>query len=59
MSDKIVSGGVFGLWSNERPDPEFTKLLNSVFSDTEEHVVSFANPYSGGESINSVYISKV
>jgi spermidine synthase len=59
MSSKIVAGGVFGLWSNERPDPEFTKLLNSVFSDTEEHVVSFPNPYSGGESINSVYISTV
>jgi len=59
MSSKIVTGGVFGLWSNERPDPEFTKLLNSVFSHTEEHVVSFANPYSGGESINSVYISTV
>ncbi|MGK0437812.1 MAG: spermidine synthase [Paracoccaceae bacterium] len=59
MSLKIVTGGVFGLWSNERPDPEFTKLLNTVFSHTEEHVVSFPNPYSGGESINSVYISTV
>jgi spermidine synthase len=59
MSGKIVEGGVFGLWSNERPDPQFTELLNSVFSHTEEHVVSFPNPYSGGESINSVYISTV
>ncbi|MFT6724155.1 MAG: spermidine synthase [Arenicella sp.] len=59
MISKIVPGGIFGLWSNERPDAEFTKLLNQVFSDTEEHVVSFANPYSGGESINSVYISTV
>jgi len=57
MKSKIVEGGVFGLWSNERPDPEFTKLLNQVFVDTHEHVVSFPNPYSGGESINSVYIA--
>ena len=59
MKRKIVDGGVFGLWSNERPDPEFTKLLDQVFSHTEEHIVSFANPYSGGESINSVYIATV
>lgn len=59
MKSKIIDGGVFGLWSNEPPDSEFTKLLNEVFSDTEEHVVRFPNPYSGGESINSVYISTV
>jgi len=59
MKNKIVDGGVFGLWSNERPDSEFTKLLNQVFRDTEQHVVSFPNPYSGGESINSVYVSTV
>lgn len=59
MKRKIIAGGIFGLWSNERPDPEFTKLLNGVFRDTEEHVVRFPNPYSGGESINSVYISTV
>lgn len=59
MKSKIVKGGVFGLWSNEPPDSEFTKLLNGVFRETEEHVVSFPNPYSGGESINSVYISTV
>ncbi|MBX2848795.1 MAG: hypothetical protein KTR16_10775 [Acidiferrobacterales bacterium] len=59
MANKIVSGGVFGLWSNELPDPEFVSLLNSVFSSTETHIVRFANPYSGGESINSVYIASV
>jgi spermidine synthase len=59
MKNKIVEGGVFGLWSNEAPDPDFTKLLNQVFRDTEEHIVAFPNPYSGGESINSVYVSTV
>ena len=59
MANKIHSGGVFGLWSNELPDPEFETLLNQVFANTESHVVSFSNPYSGGESINSVYIATV
>lgn len=59
MKNKIHQGGVFGLWSNERPDSSFTALLDSIFSHTEEHIVSFPNPYSGGESVNSVYISTV
>jgi len=59
MAAKIKPKGVFGLWSNELPDQEFIDLLDSVFESTEAHVVGFANPYSGGESINSVYISMV
>lgn len=59
MKSKILPKGVFGLWSNEMPDPKFTELLNSIFTDTREHVVRFDNPYSGGESINSVYICTV
>jgi len=59
MAAKIKPKGVFGLWSNELPDQEFIDLLDSVFESTEAHVVRFANPYSGGESINSVYISMV
>lgn len=59
MASKIKPKGVFGLWSNELPDQRFIKLLDSVFESTESHVVSFDNPYSGGESTNSVYISIV
>jgi len=59
MRNKIVEGGLFGLWSNEMPDPEFTKLLLQVFRSVDEHVVRFPNPYSGGESVNSVYIATV
>ncbi len=59
MKAKILPNGVFGLWSNELPDPNFTELLNSVFAHTDEHVVRFPNPYSGSESINSVYICRV
>ena len=59
VANKIKSGGVFGLWSNELPDQDFISLLNTVFASTEAHVVRFPNPYSGGESINSVYVSTV
>lgn len=59
MAKKIQSGGIFGLWSNELPDQTFINLLDTVFCKTESHIVRFPNPYSGGESINSVYIASV
>jgi len=57
MATKIIPGGVFALWSNDLPDDEFVSHLHKVFSDVEAEVVRFDNPYSGGESTNSVYLA--
>lgn len=57
MAAKIIPGGVFGLWSNDLPDPEFVDHLGKVFEQVKAHIVRFDNPYSGGESTNSVYIA--
>ena len=57
MAQKIHPGGVFGLWSNDPPEDEFSRLLDSVFDCTETHIVTFANPYTGGESSNTVYLA--
>ena len=59
VARKIKSDGVFALWSNDWPDDEFVELLDQVFESTQAHVVRFPNPYSGGESINTVYVSNV
>ncbi|MEA2094192.1 MAG: spermidine synthase, partial [Pseudomonadota bacterium] len=56
LADKIYPGGIFGLWSNDPPDAEFTRLLDTVFQSSESHIVIFPNPYSGGESSNTVYL---
>ncbi len=58
LADKLHPGGVFGLWSNDPPDDDFTRLLDSVFDSCEFHVVTFANPYTGGESSNTVYLAQ-
>lgn len=58
LAEKIHSGGVFGMWSNDPPDEDFCRLLESVFQSSEAHVVSFPNPYSGGESSSTVYIAR-
>jgi len=57
MAKKIHPGGIFGLWSNDPPEKEFTNLLQLVFESTESHIVSFPNPYTGGESNNTVYLA--
>lgn len=58
LADKLHPGGVFGLWSNDPPDDAFMQLLSAVFVACESHVVRFANPYSGGESTNTVYLAR-
>ena len=59
MVAKIQSKGVFGLWSNELPDSRFSNRLLEIFETVESHVIRFDNPYSGGESSNSLYIATV
>ena len=57
LADKLHPGGIFGLWSNDPPDAEFTHLLDAVFRSSESHVVTFLNRYSGGESSNTIYLA--
>lgn len=58
MAQKIHPGGVFGLWSDEPPEPEFVARLQQAFTSVETHVITFPNPYTLGESSNSVYIAR-
>ena len=57
LADKLHPGGIFGLWSNDPPDTEFIRLLDTVFQSSESHIVTFPNPYTGGESSNTVYLA--
>lgn len=55
VGSRLHPGGVFALWSDEPPDPDFQAVLARVFDAPEAHVVSFPNPYTAGESANTVY----
>ena len=57
LADKLRPGGIFGLWSNDPPDAEFTRLLDTVFQSSESHIVTFPNPYTSGEPSNTVYLA--
>jgi spermidine synthase len=50
-------GGVFALWSDDPPEPEFEGILADVFDRSEASVVRFANPLTGGYSTNTVYVA--
>ena len=57
LADKLHPGGIFGLWSNDPPDAEFTRVLDAVFRSSEAHIVTFPNRYSGGESSSTIYLA--
>lgn len=50
--------GVFALWSNDPPDARFEAALAATFALARSHVVAFANPYTGGESANTIYVAR-
>lgn len=58
LAEKIHPGGIFGLWSDDPPDGEFMRLLDRVFQSSTAHIVTFPNPYTGGESSNTVYLAR-
>ena len=57
LAASLHPGGVFGLWSNDPPDEEFSSLLDEVFVSAEFHLVTFPNPYTGGQSSNTIYLA--
>ena len=57
LAASLHPGGVFGLWSNDPPDEAFSNLLDGVFASAEFHLVTFPNPYTGGESSNTIYLA--
>jgi spermidine synthase len=59
LAGRLHPGGVFALWSDDPPDDHFVSVLDQVFATTQAVVVPFANPLTGGESANSVYVSTV
>ena len=58
LADHLHAGGVFGLWSDDPPDSDFASVLAEVFVDVEAHVVTFPNPFTEGQSANTVYVAR-
>jgi spermidine synthase len=59
LAKRLNPGGVFALWSDGAPDPEFIAVVADAFASCDAHVVTFPNFYTGGESASTVYIANV
>lgn len=57
FSEKLLPGGVFGLWSDDPPEENFMKSLSEVFATCESHIVTFHNPLQDKESASTVYLA--
>lgn len=57
MAAHLHPGGVFAMWSDEPPDPEFLQLLQTVFPSARAEIVTFPNPLLERDSASTVYIA--
>lgn len=51
-------GGVFGLWSNDRTDPDFLRRLDAVFDVARAEPVTFLNPLQDRPCTQTVYLAR-
>ncbi len=59
LTRHLHPGGVFGLWSNDPPDEEFTAVLAGVFDTARAEVVEFDNPLQRRTSANTIYLAQL
>ena len=58
LAAHLKPGGIFGLWSNDPPDPVFTARLASVFAEAWAEPVTFDNPLQGRPFTQAVYLAR-
>jgi spermidine synthase len=54
----LAPGGVFGLWSDDRPDAAFTARLAAVFAEAWAEPVTFHNPLQNRPFTQTVYLAR-
>ncbi|WP_159587392.1 spermidine synthase [Chelativorans xinjiangense] len=58
LAAHIKPGGVFGLWSNDKPDQSFVDRLSGVFTDAWAEPVTFHNPLQDRPFTQTVYLAR-
>ena len=58
LATHLNPGGVFGLWSNERPDEAFAARLIEIFAEARAEPVTFHNPLQNSEFTQTVYLAR-
>lgn len=58
LATNIKPGGVFALWSNDKPDPDFTAVLQRAFATARAEPVVFFNPLQQCDFTQTVYVAR-
>lgn len=58
IRERLRPGGIFGLWSNDRPDEAFRERLAQVFEEARAEPVTFHNPIQDAPAIQCVYLGR-
>lgn len=58
LAASLKPAGVFGLWSNARPDAGFTAILRQVFAVASAEPVTFHNPLQDRDYTQTVYLAR-
>jgi spermidine synthase len=57
LAQLLHPGGVFGLWSNDPPDAEYTAALGLAFADVRAEIVRFPNPLQDRDATATLYLA--
>ncbi len=58
LARHLRPGGVFGLWSNDRPSEAFLDTLCAAFAEGWAEPVVFQSPYDGSDIVQTVYLAR-
>lgn len=58
LAAHLKPAGVFGLWSNDRPDPRFVERLEAAFAEAWAEPVTFHNPLQDAPFTQTVYLAR-
>jgi spermidine synthase len=58
LARHLKSGGVFGLWSDDREDPGFVARLAEVFDEAWSEPVTFHNPLQDKPFTQTIYLAR-
>ena len=58
LRGRLKPGGVFGLWSADKPDDAFVQTARSAFDSLALHPISFTNPNFHGKEENWILVAE-
>jgi spermidine synthase len=58
LAHQLHEGGVFALWSNEPPEPDFLTTMRAIFPGAEARIVEFPHSEQGRTASNTIYIGR-